>query len=83
MLAARPTIFCDWLMPNSLATRTALCRSPPALAMPITSAPELCACSMKEAKSEAPMGWCREPSTSPPAFSTALVASYSMDLPSA
>ena len=70
-------------MPNSDACLIVLTVSPPALASPITLAPEACACSRKEEKSWPGKGWRTAPSTSPPAASTTAVVFASSAWPKA
>src|SRR3954451_3215345 len=65
------------VMPNSDACLTALMVSPPALASPITLAPDPWACRRNEEKSEAGNGVLTEPRILPPFFvTTTLVSRY-------
>ncbi len=70
-------------MPNSAACLTELMKSPPAFASPTTLAPEPCACSRNEEKSELLSGTFTDPSTLPPACSTKRVVSRSSAWPNA
>ena len=67
--------------PNSCTCLMVLTRSGPALASPITWAPELCAWRSGEDMSVVPSGCLTSPSTVPPAALTALVASAESVLP--
>src|SRR3546814_4189691 len=69
-------------MPNSAACLMALMVSPPALARPITLAPEACACSRNEEKSLVLSGCRTAPSTLPTAASTTRSAEHTSELQS-
>ena len=69
------------VMPNSPACLIALMVSVPALANPITLAPEPCACSRNEEKSEVGNGVLTEPTTLPPPFVITASASRCMVCP--
>ena len=73
------TIFA--VTPNSRTCLMVFTRSGPALASPITSAPELWAWSSGEDMSAVPSGCLTSPSTVPPAAFTALAASAERPLP--
>ena len=66
MVPTSGTMVCPGVMLKSFAALMELSRSAPALARPITLAFEACACSMKEEKSEALIGWLITPNTFPP-----------------
>ena len=70
-------------MPNCFAVLMALMRSPPAVARPITFAPEACACSRNEDMSDALSGWRTDPITLPPAAFTTSAVDFSRPWPNA
>src|ERR1700712_3983183 len=83
MNISRPASFIVLVRPNSLAALTALMVSPPALASPRICALLAWACSRKEEKSLDESGARTEPTTEPPALTTAVVASACSAVPKA
>ena len=69
-------------MPNSAADLIVLIVSPPAFAMPMIFAFEVCACSRNDEKSEVLMGWLMTPTTFPPERNSASLVPSTSDLPS-
>src|SRR5208283_2388422 len=78
--AARPPFGAS---PNSCACLKHPLVSPPPLAKATTSAPDPCACRRKDEKSAVLIGWRTDPTTLPPAASTAAVQLASRSLPKA